>query len=440
MQQAFYELADFLTGRLQGQEVLLLSFSGEQSDFIRFNHAQVRQAGSVTQQYLTLDLVQGQRHIKATVGLSGDAQTDRERSGSLLEKLRSQLASVPEDPYLLYATDVQSSERCGEDKLPSREAVLESILRAGRGKDLVGIHSQGGIFAGFANSLGQRNWFGSYSFNFDFSVYHEKDKAVKTGYAGFAWDEATFERKMREATEQLIILAKPAKTISPGQYRVYLAPAALEDFVSMLGYGGFSLKAHRTKTTSLLKMITEGATLSPLVTLQENTREGTSPDFQAAGYRKPDVVTLIEKGRYKDCLVSPRSAKEYAVAPNGASNGESPQSLDMAAGDMPVEDVLQRLGTGLYINQLHYLNYSDRPGCRITGMTRFATFWVENGKIEAPLNVMRFDETAYRVLGENLLALTKQRDFIPSASTYGGRSTSSVRVPGALVEKYNFTL
>jgi predicted Zn-dependent protease len=440
MQQAFYELADFLTGTLQGQEVLLLAFGGEQSDFVRFNHAQVRQAGSVTQRHLTLDLVLGQRHLNATVGLSGDAETDRRRAGAMLEKLRSQLASVPEDPYLLYATDVQSSERCGEDKLPGREAVLESILKAGRGKDLVGIHSQGGIFAGFANSLGQRNWFGSHSFNFDFSVYHQKDKAVKTGYAGFAWDEAAFERKMREATEQLIILATPARTIPPGRYRVYLAPAALEDFVGMLCYGGFSMKAHRTKTTSLLKMITEGATLNPAVTLRENTREGTAPDFQSAGYPKPDAVTLIEKGQYKDSLVSPRSAKEYGVAPNGASNGEIPQSLDMAAGDMPAESVLERLGTGLYINQLHYLNYSDRPGCRITGMTRFATFWVENGKIVAPLNVMRFDETAYRVLGENLAALTKDRDFIPSPSTYGGRSTSSSRVPGALVDKFNFTL
>jgi predicted Zn-dependent protease len=440
MQQAFYELADFLTGKLQGQEVLLLNFSGEQSDFVRFNHAQVRQAGSVTQRDITLDLVLGQRHLKATVGLSGDAQMDRGRVGSIMETLRGQLASVPEDPYLLYATDVQSSERCGEDKLPGREAVLESILKAGRDKDLVGLHSQGGIFAGFANSLGQKNWFGSYSFNFDFSIYHELDKAVKTGYAGFVWDEAAFARKMRDAAEQLIVLTRPPKTIQPGQYRVYLAPTALDEFVSTLCWGGFSMKAHRTKSTPLLKMITEGATLCPAVTLRENTREGTAPDFQSAGYRKPAAVVLIEKGRYGSCLISPRSAREYGVSPNGAANHEIPQSLDLEQGDMPAESVLERLGTGMYINQLHYLNYSDRPGCRITGMTRFATFWVDKGKIEAPLNVMRFDETAYRVLGENLLALTKERDFLPSPSTYGGRSTDSSRVPGALVEKFNFTL
>ena len=94
----------------------------------------------------------------------------------------------------------------------------------------------------------------------------------------------------------------------------------------------------------------------------------------------------------------------------------------------------------MYVNQLWYLNYSDVPACRITGMTRFATFWVEDGEIAAPLNVMRFDETVYRVLGENLLALTARRDFLPSRSTYGGRSTSSARLPGALVEGFRFTL
>lgn len=440
MQQAFYDLADYLRSRLQGDEVFLATFSGEESDFVRINHAQVRQAGNVSQRYMTVDLISGQRHVKATITLSGDANVDRQRADATLVSLREQLPHVPEDPYLLYSTDVHSTERCGQNQLPACDASVDAILSAGQGKDLVGLYTQGPIYAGFANSLGQRNWFASYSFNFDFSVYHQKDKAVKSMYAGFAWDQGEFERKMRSAGEQLAILTRPARTISPGQYRVYLAPAALEDIAGTLAWGGFSMKAHRTKTTPLLKMIAEGATLSPAVTIRENTKEGIAPDFQAAGYVKPDEVVLVDKGQYKDCLISPRSAKEYGAAPNGADGGEAPESLDLTAGDMPVDDVLKRLDTGLYINQLHYLNYSDRPGCRMTGMTRFATFWVENGKIQAPLNVMRFDETVYRVLGENLLALTKERDFIPSTSTYGSRSTSSTRLPGALVRGFNFTL
>jgi predicted Zn-dependent protease len=128
------------------------------------------------------------------------------------------------------------------------------------------------------------------------------------------------------------------------------------------------------------------------------------------------------------------------VPTNGASTGEMPESLAMAAGSVPAAEVLRRLDTGVYINNVWYLNYSDRTACRITGMTRFATFWVENGTIQAPLNVMRFDETLYRMLGENLLGLTDEQDLLLDPSTYGARSTSSSRVPGALVEDFSFTL
>jgi predicted Zn-dependent protease len=112
----------------------------------------------------------------------------------------------------------------------------------------------------------------------------------------------------------------------------------------------------------------------------------------------------------------------------------------MAAGSLPREAVLTQLDTGVYINNVWYLNYSDRSACRLTGMTRFATLWVENGVIQAPLNVMRFDESIYHMLGEHLLDLTAERELILDASTYHCRSTSSSRLPGALVEDFTFTL
>jgi predicted Zn-dependent protease len=98
------------------------------------------------------------------------------------------------------------------------------------------------------------------------------------------------------------------------------------------------------------------------------------------------------------------------------------------------------LDNGIYINNLWYLNYSDRAACRLTGMTRFATFWVEKGEIVAPLSVMRFDDTLYHILGEHLTALTAEREFIMETDTYENRSTSSTRLPGALVEKLILTL
>jgi predicted Zn-dependent protease len=92
------------------------------------------------------------------------------------------------------------------------------------------------------------------------------------------------------------------------------------------------------------------------------------------------------------------------------------------------------------VSNLWYLNFSDRPAGRITGMTRFATFWVEHGRIVAPATPMRFDDSIYRMLGENLAGLTRERELLLDPSTYGERSTSSSRLPGALLNSLKFTL
>jgi hypothetical protein len=52
---------------------------------------------------------------------------------------------------------------------------------------------------------------------------------------------------------------------------------------------------------------------------------------------------------------------------------------------------------------------------------------------------MRFDETIYRMLGENLIGLTTERETLLDPGTYHCRSTVSARLPGALVEDFTFT-
>lgn len=440
MQQYFNDLADHVGTLIQGDEVFTAGFSGEQSDFVRFNQGVVRQAGNVTQRGMGIDLIRGSKHAGGSVTLSGDLDEDKSRLGTLVRSLRAKLPHLPDDPYLLYATDVHSSERHGEAELPDADRSLGQIQDASKGRDLVGLYAAGEISSGFANSLGQRNWYDTTSYNLDWSFYHNADKAVKASYAGFTWDDAAFARKVDTAVKQLDALARDPITIDPGAYRVYLTPAAVYDIVGILGWGGFGLKSHKTRQTPLLKMTTGEASMAEGVTIRENTAEGVAPNFQASGFIRPDAVTLIESGSYKDCLVSPRSAKEYGVETNGASGAESPESLDVAAGSLDAGHAITDLERGVYVGNVHYLNYSDRSACRTTGMTRFATFWVDGGEVQAPLNVMRFDETIYRILGENLVGLTEDREFILDPGTYHGRSTSSGRMPGALVEDFTFTL
>jgi predicted Zn-dependent protease len=86
------------------------------------------------------------------------------------------------------------------------------------------------------------------------------------------------------------------------------------------------------------------------------------------------------------------------------------------------------------------LNWSDRQTGRITGMTRYACFWVETGEIIAPIENLRFDESLYRFWGENLVDLTNFQEFIPEVGTYDSRQLGGSLVPGMLVENFTYTL
>jgi len=437
----FDELVADATSSLVGDEVLLANVTGERTDFIRLNNTEVRQAGTVDQRSLTVDLIEGRRHVAGSIRLSGDHAVDRGRVRSLLATLREQRRLVPDDPFLLYNTEPTSTERAERGSIPTPEAALADIRAAGAGRDLVGIYAAGDTFHGFANSLGQRNWFESSTFNLDWCFYLRADKAAKNLYAGFDWDDDAFAAKVDWSARQVAALERDPIELSPGEYRTYLAPRAMEELVQLWSYyGAFGRRAHETRQTPLLRMLVDDARLSPMVTISEDTANGVAANFQSAGFLRPDAVPLIVDGAPADTLVSPRSAEEYGVATNGATDGEYPQSVTIAPGTIPASTVAETLGTGLFVGNLWYTNFSDQAACRTTGMTRFATFWMEDGEIVAPVDVVRFDDTAFNLLGDRLEGLTDTTEVLLDTSTYNERSTDSARLPGAIVGGMRFVL
>ena len=110
MKQLFFDLVAHANGLLRGREVLLANFDGEESAFLRFNHARVRQPMTVRQAYLTLELVDGRRHDRTTLAVSGNAGEDLPAVRTAIEAMRTDLPSLPEDPYLLYCADSDTSD------------------------------------------------------------------------------------------------------------------------------------------------------------------------------------------------------------------------------------------------------------------------------------------------------------------------------------------
>lgn len=435
MREGFEALAQRVFAGLVHGERAIVSFSGEDSTFVRFNRSRIRQAGEVVQQYLTVRLIDGARHASETFTVGGDS--DVARVDHAVAALRGRLRQVPDDPHLLLPDTIQSTEDVDTNQLPDAIDAIAPLVDGTR--DRVGLWASGGLARGLADSNGQRNWFSRHSYALDWCDVHAGDKATKTSMAGFVFDPAELVRKDAEARAAVAALARPVKRLAPGGYRAWLTPAAIEEIAGLI-VGGFAESGVRTASTPWLKLARGERRLNAAVQMLENTADGVAPPFQEDGFVRPARVPLVTDGAWAGTLVSPRSAREWGVATNGAGEAEQAVSFEIGAGTLPTADAARALGDGVWVSNLWYLNWSDRAAARVTGMTRFATFWVEGGEIAQPIEVMRFDDTLYDLFGDRLEALGAERETVLSNDTYGERKAESHVLPGALVRELVFTL
>ena len=432
-------------GAARAGEITAGWLDAERSDFVRVNHGRVRQCGTVERARLELRLIRGQRQATHTITLAGDARTDALAVDAGFERLRASLAEADVDPHLSFAEGASASSVVHTGVQASIPQVCETVTLAASGSDLVGFYAGGPHACALASSLGHDHWHETCDWVLDYSIYVHSpgagaDRALKATIGAPRWSGETVRDSIADSIARAVVLAKPARRLDPGRYRCWLAPCAVGDLLAMLGWGGFSARAHRSGHSPLTRLRDGAARFDARVDLSEDLEALSVPRFQADGFVRPGRLDLVRAGSFGDWLASPRSAREFGVQSNFASGAESPEALTMAPGELDERDALRALGTGIAISNLWYLNFSDRESCRVTGMTRFGTVWVEDGKPVAPLEVMRFDDSLFRVLGEALEAIGAGTSRIADCDTYERRSFAASRVPGILVRGLDFTL
>jgi len=450
MRVLFDRLADALGVHARPGEVLAATFEGESSDFVRLNGARIRQAGRVERAVARLRLVCAGRqafHRLTLPGLEAGRDAVDRAVAEAIGGLRAAIADGAPDPLLDLNHRAIVDDDAGPDSPFDRAAFVDAVAAAAGDADLVGFCAAGPVARGFCSSSGSRQWHARTSVSFDWSIHLPVDasadgarKAVKADWSGPRLDVDALSRAIARSRADAGVLARPVHRPGPGEYRVLLSPRAVGELLEMLCWGGFSARAHRAGQSPLARLQRGEAAFSPLLSIAEDLDAGFAPGFQADGYPRPRRVPLIERGGFADWLVSPRTGREYGLVSNAAAEHEAPESMRVAPGTMTDAEALAQLGTGVSISNLWYLNFSDRPACRVTGMTRFACLWVEDGEPVAPLEAMRFDDSLYRVLGERLEALGDAPAAMPATDTYEGRSTGGIEAPSALVSALRFTL
>lgn len=440
MEKIFNKISDRIYSDLKNGEHLILSLQGENSQFIRINNARIRQTGLVNNIDVSFDFIYDKRNCQGQITLSGDYEADYQRAVDELNRLRAEIVQLPEDPFVVLPENTGSTRERKKTNGLGADKAVDALLPIMSGVDLVGIWSSGRIFSGSSNSAGQKHWFETDTYSLDFSLVNKDHKMVKGTFAGSDWDQSQYEAYIKDAKQKLQLMNKKPVKMKPGKYRTWFESKAVADFLSMFSWQGVSEANIRQGNSAFIRMRNEGTKLSPLFSLNEDFRSGLVPRFNERGEIAPEVISIIEKGNLVNTMVSSRTAKEYKVKSNNASGEEVLRAPKMAIGSLTNEDVLQKLGTGLFLSNLHYLNWSDNIGGRITGLTRYACFWVENGEIVGPIETMRFDDTIYNLFGGELEAVGDSVKINPEVETYDGRQYGNITCPGMLVKSFELTL
>jgi len=170
MEQIFNKLSESLFGQLNEGEHLILSFDGENSQFVRFNNASIRQTGLVDDADVGLKFIANGRTCSGGFTVSGNFDTDIARGSSEIDRMRIESGQIPKDPFLVMPENAGSSHEIKKANGLAFEDAVDAILPAVSGADFVGILANGKMFRGSANSLGQKHWFETESFCLDYSL------------------------------------------------------------------------------------------------------------------------------------------------------------------------------------------------------------------------------------------------------------------------------
>lgn len=439
MKNRFEELASVLFKNLLDEEQASLSLYGENTFFTRINQSKIRQNIHVEQAEVELVYKHNQRSIECLFPFGKDTAINQEKALKMLLQCRENARQIPPNPFYVPLSETHQSFEEHPGNFPKEEQWFENYLPLLQDVDAVGLLTAGSVIRANMNSLGQNHWYQGDSFCFDLSFYTAHQKAVKILYSGNVWSVDEFMHRLENAKIQLKMLDQPSRKIEPGCYRTYFAPDAAASLISFVA-GSVGAAAYHQGHSPLKDLIEQQKDLSSLFTLYEDFTQGFGPRFNSLGEFPTQQIPVIEKGQLQNLLISTQAAMEYQLESNQAEPNERLRYPSVFPGNIKENDILKTLDTGIYVSNVHYLNWSDQIKGRITGMTRYACFWVEKGEIISPIQDLRFDETLYRFLGPQLLELTDATSVIGETDSYFMRQIGGMSVPGLFVEDFTYTL
>lgn len=250
-------------------------------------------------------------------------------------------------------------------------------------------------------------------------------------------DQVDVEGVIKDATGAAVASRGP-QSIEPEAMTVLLEPAAVSALLSMATEAGLGARAFSEGSSFMAGRL--GERLFPeSVSLVDDPLHPALRGWRFDGEGAARTRTeLVSAGELKTPVTDSRWAEKLELPNTGhgvaqpSSNGPSAEHLVMEPGGATREELLEAVGDGLLVRQLHYVNVVESQALALTGMTRGGTFRIRGGQIAEPVENLRFTQSLVESL-RNVVAVGERAER--SGSPMGGE----VVAPAIVVRGFRFT-
>lgn len=222
--------------------------------------------------------------------------------------------------------------------------------------------------------------------------------------SGFAADVARTPSEVdaklvAETAVQKTLESKNPQDIEPGEYEVILEPQAVSEMMAFFQWYGPNARIYHEGASPLSDKMGKQVFGKNITIIDDPFHKDVFPmPFDFEGYPKK-AITFVKNGILKNIAYDSYYAAKYhhnntghaLPAPN--TMGPIPLHMYIAPGDKTREEMIKNVKRGLLVTRLWYVRVLNPKMLNVTGMTRDATFLIENGKIVRPVKNLRFNQS-----------------------------------------------
>jgi len=415
-----------------------VNLNGVNGGNIRYARNSVSTAGENSDVTLIVQSNFGKKSGVATINEFDDASLEKVvRRSEELAKLAPEnpefMEPLPQQTYGESKTYFESTAKITPDY---RAQAAANSINPAVAKDVTaaGFLEDNHSFAAMMNTKGLFAY--NQSTGVNFTVTMRSNDGTGSGWVTRSFNDVS---KLDTAEASRIAIDKAlqsrnAKAIEPGKYTVILEPAASAELIrNML----FNMNARQAdEGRSFLAKKGGGNKLGEKI-MDERVTIYTDPfntDVPAAPWsgdgqarKKLDII--------KNGVVANMFYDRYWASQKNVASVPFPGNAIMEGGNASLEDLIKDTKKGILVTRFWYIRTVDPQTQLYTGLTRDATFFVENGKVKHPIKNFRFNESPVIMLN-NVETLGKQVRVDVDGGPGGG---ASFLIPYMKLRDFTFT-